>query len=128
MTSGCRRYGPTRPQPGDSGCFIELNLRSPAWLVFSVSLPAKIAACSTSGPSSTAEQGTHQKRWQRRETFDCEPGELRETYTGGFRHGGSGRADCLADRATGWRVLPARQSAAKPGRALVARKVQRLAG
>ena len=33
----------------------------------------------TSGPSSTAEQGTHQKRWQRRVTFDCEPGELRET-------------------------------------------------
>ena len=51
------------------------------WLT---SARARYSSVFLSGPSSTVEQGTHQKRWQRRVTFDCEPGELRETCTGAF--------------------------------------------
>ena len=59
----------------------DFKLNPPAArIVFEVP-SAQDEGASRSGPSSTAEQGTHQQWWQRRETFDCEPGELRETYT-----------------------------------------------
>ncbi len=68
------------PERGRGGVLhrAEPRLR-PACLAFRGPAGQDSSGVQKSGPSSTAEQGTHQKRWQRRETFDCEPGELRET-------------------------------------------------